>query len=44
MLGSSLDEVAGDFGVPPARLVRMLSIPEEQDDAHLGKVVPLRAG
>ncbi|MEO8689320.1 MAG: XRE family transcriptional regulator [Solirubrobacteraceae bacterium] len=31
--GTSLEKIAAEFGVPAARLARMLSVPEEQDDA-----------
>lgn len=41
--GTSLARIAGEFGVPTARLARMLSVPEEQDDARAGEVVALRA-
>jgi Zn-dependent peptidase ImmA (M78 family)/transcriptional regulator with XRE-family HTH domain len=41
--GTSLSRIASEFGVPTARLARMLSVPEDQDDAHTGQVVELRA-
>jgi Zn-dependent peptidase ImmA (M78 family) len=41
--GSSLEKIAAEFGVPAARLARMLSVPEERDDADGGEVVQLRA-
>jgi Zn-dependent peptidase ImmA (M78 family)/DNA-binding XRE family transcriptional regulator len=41
--GTSLSRIAAEFGVPTARLARMLSVPEEQEEAHTGQVVELRA-
>jgi len=41
--GTSLGAIADELGFPTARLARMLSVPEERDDAGTGHVVTLRA-
>jgi Zn-dependent peptidase ImmA (M78 family) len=40
--GTSLDAIAREFGVPPARLARMLSLPEDHDDTGQAEVTALR--
>jgi hypothetical protein len=40
--GTSLGQLAEQFGVPEARLGRMLSLPEDNDDAVRSNVVPLK--
>jgi Zn-dependent peptidase ImmA (M78 family)/DNA-binding XRE family transcriptional regulator len=39
--GTTLAQVAEEFGVPSSRLARMLSLPEEHNDAVTGQVVAL---
>lgn len=39
--GTTLAGVADAFGVPTARLARMLSLPEDHDDAMTGQLVAL---
>jgi len=40
--GSSLSQIAEEFGVPRGRLARMLSVPEDNDDARSAEIVTLR--
>jgi Zn-dependent peptidase ImmA (M78 family)/DNA-binding XRE family transcriptional regulator len=40
--GTTISAIAEEFGVPTARLIRMLSLPEDRGDAQPGQVVALR--
>jgi Zn-dependent peptidase ImmA (M78 family)/DNA-binding XRE family transcriptional regulator len=41
--GTTLRDIADEYGVPGARLARMLSLPEDRDDSAPGNVVQLRS-